>query len=411
MSNVGAETLHPLDGVQRENIKVTDVQVVPFSYRLKPEEQWPDADQHYVIHQTTEVIVKVYTDVGIVGIGGSSRYNGPARMMRYVEQVIKPYLVGKNVFNVEHLTGGMCGHGALGAWAGIDVALWDIIGKAKGVPICKLLAVDAEPVARVRVYASAGEYSWERGSRFPGPAQLVDEALRYKAMGHTAFKFRPGAGFGKFGITMKEYIPYVERLRDAVGPDFDLIQESNCRWSLEQCLEMAPVLERLHFLWWEEPTSKRGDDAIDNYLRIKQALPTVMISGGEGVSNRGGLSEWVDRGAYDIVQHGSDDAGLTEAWHMARMAHERGKLVCAHNWQGGLVTAANLQLMAAIPNRLLLESNMTANPLKEGLFKERLAAVNGYLDVPQGPGLGVELKEGLEEEYPFIDEPFYIMEN
>src|SRR5690606_9237360 len=119
-------------------------------------------------------------------------------------------------------------------------------------------------------------------SRFPGPDHLVDEALDYKARGYRAFKFRPGAGFGKYGITMKEYIPHIRRLRDAVGPDFDLIQESNCRWSMEQCLEIAPVLEELGFLWWEEPTNRRDDDAIDNYLRIKNALSKVRISGGEG---------------------------------------------------------------------------------------------------------------------------------
>jgi L-alanine-DL-glutamate epimerase-like enolase superfamily enzyme len=118
--------------------------------------------------------------------------------------------------------------------------------------------------------------------------------------------------------------------------------------------------------------------------------------------NRATLAEWVDRGAYDIVQPGCDDAGVTECWHMARMAGSRGKLICPHNWQDGLITAANAHLLAAVPNRFLLESNMTPNPFKEGLFKEKFRAVNGYIDVPQKPGLGVELKEGLEELYPPI---------
>jgi len=145
-----------------------------------------------------------------------------------------------------------------------------------------------------------------------------------------------------------------------------------------------------------------GDDAIDNYLRVKGELTTVKVSGGEGQPNRGALAEWVDRGAYDIVQQGCDDAGVTEAWYMARMAHERGILCCPHNWQGGMVTIANAHLMAAIPNRLLLESNMTANPLKEGLFKEPLVVKDGHLDVPDKPGLGVELCDDLESEFPFL---------
>jgi L-alanine-DL-glutamate epimerase-like enolase superfamily enzyme len=138
------------------------------------------------------------------------------------------------------LSGGLCGHGALGVWAGIDVALWDIIGKAKGLPIYKLLATDTEPVKQLDVYASGGEFSWQKGSRFPGPENLITEALSYKAQGYKAFKYRPGAGFGKYGIKPQDLIPYMYKLREAVGPDFGLIQESNCRWSVEQCLQMAP---------------------------------------------------------------------------------------------------------------------------------------------------------------------------
>ena len=394
----------PLDGVTREKIKITGIKLTNLAYRLTPEEQWPDADNNVIIWKTESVIVEVSTDAGITGIGGCSRYNGPQEMKQYAENVIKPILVGKNPFDVESLSGGVSGSGARGAWSGVDTALWDIIGKAKGVPLYKLLAIDTEPQPHVRVYASGGEYTWLKNSRFPGPDHLITEALGYKKAGYTAFKFRPGGGFGRLGITIKEYIPYIRKLREAVGPNFDLIQESNTRWSMEQCLEIAPVLEELKFLWWEEPTRR----TIDNYLKIKQALRTVKVSGGEGRANRGELAEWVDRGAYDIIQPGCDDAGVTEAWHMARMAHTRGKLLCPHNWQDGLVAISNAHLMAAVPNRFLLETNMTPNPLKEGLFKEKLAVKNGYLDVPNKPGLGVELKEGLAEQYPPLPGPWNI---
>jgi len=397
---------HPLEGIEREDIQITDIKVTLLSYRLKPEEQWADGDENVVIWKTTTVLIEIFTDVGIVGIGGSSRYKGPEKMKEYVEKVIKPILIGKNPFDVEFLSGGLTGHGGRGAWAGVDIALWDIIGKAKGLPVYKLLATDVEPETRLRVYASGGEFSWRRDSPFDGPESLIEKAVRHKENGYTAFKFRMGGGFRKLGIQLGDYIPYLYKIREAVGPDFDLIQEANCRWSLEQCLEICPVLEELNFLWFEEPTNKRGDEAIDNYLKIKEALPTVMISGGESRINRYDLMEWVDRGAYDIVQHACDDAGMTEAWYMARMAHTRGKYFCAHNWQGGLVTIANAHLMAAVPNRFLLESNMTPNPFKEGLFKERLAVENGYLDIPDKPGLGVEMREGLAEEYPYIPGPW-----
>ena len=138
-------------------------------------------------------------------------------------------------------------------------------------------------------------------------------------------------------------------MRKAVGPNFDLIQESNTRWSVEQCLEIAPVLEELKILWWEEPTRK----IIDDYLTIKKALRTVKISGGENVDNRAGLVEWMDSGAYDIVQPGCDDAGVTECWYQAQMAYTRGKLICPHNWQGDVVDGGERPPSGGCPQSLL----------------------------------------------------------
>jgi L-alanine-DL-glutamate epimerase-like enolase superfamily enzyme len=262
-----------------------------------------------------------------------------------------------------------------------------------------------EPQTRLRLYASGGEFSWRKNSGFPGPEDLVKQALTHKADGYTAFKMRMGGGFAKLGITLKDFIPYLRKVREVVGPDFDLMQEANQRWSVEQCLEICPVLEELKFLWFEEPT-KRED--VDGYLTIKKALPTVKISGGESRSNRGEIAEMVDRGAYDIIQPGCDDAGMTETWYMARLAYTRGKLFCPHSWQDNLVAIANAHVMAAVPNRFLLETNMTPNPLKEGLFKEKLTVKDGHLEIPDKPGLGVELKEGLAEQYPPLPGPWNI---
>ena len=397
-ASLPADRISPLDGVKREKIKITNIKVISLGYRLKPEEEWPDADDNNIIWKTESVIAEVSTDAGLKGIGGCSRYNGPEEMKQYVENVIKPILIGKNPFDVEYLAGGIAGPRGRGVWAGIDTALWDIIGKAKGLPLYKLLATDTPPQLRIRVYASGGEFTWRKNSRFAGPEDLINQALRHKAAGYTAFKFRPGGGFARLGITIKDFIPYHRQLRQAVGPNFDLIQEANQRWSMDQVAEICPVLEELKFLWFEEPTRKN----IDNYVKIKTMLPTVKVSGGETVPNRSELVEWMDRGAYDIIQPGCDDAGVTECWYQARMAHTRGKLICPHNWQDGLIAAANAHLLAAVPNRFLLESNMTPNPFKEGLFKEPFAVKNGYIDVPTKPGLGVELREGLEELYPPI---------
>lgn len=387
---------HPLEGLRRQNIKITSVKLMHLSYRLKPDEEWPDADNHVVAWKTEAAIVKVTTDVGITGLGSCNQFKGPRQMKEYTEAVIAPILSGKNPYDVEALSGGISGPGGRGAWGGVDTALWDIIAKSQGVPLYRLLAIDTEPVGRVPVYASGGEFSWRKGSRFVGPDDLIAQALAHRKNGYRAFKFRPGAGFGKLGIRIRDFVPYLQRIRQAVGPEFQLIQEANMRWSVAQCLEIAPVLEALRFLWFEEPTGRTPQD----YLAIKAALPTVRISGGEKRGNRAENAEMLDSGAYDIVQHSCDDAGVTEAWHMARMAHTRGRLLCTHNWGDGLMAVANAHLMAASPNRFLLEMNMTPDPFKEGLLKDGPVVKDGYFDIPDKPGLGVELREGLEEMYP-----------
>jgi L-alanine-DL-glutamate epimerase-like enolase superfamily enzyme len=301
---------------------------------------------------------------------------------------------------VEHLTPAWTAvRSGAAAWAGIDAALWDIIGKAKNMPVYRLLATDAAPQPHIRMYASGGvEYAW-----YKRPEDLIDEAVRHKEAGYTAFKFRIGTEWRNSGMTVQKYIPYLRKMRQAVGPGFDLMQESNMRWTLEQCLEICPVLEELKFVWFEEPVSTAGPGALDAYLKIRQALPTVKVAGGESRTTRFDFKEWIDRDAYDIVQPDCNVTGITEAWHIAKMAAVRGKNCCPHNWHGGLTTMANAALVAAIPNHLMLELNQTHNPFKEEVFKDPLVVKKGYMDLFNKPGFGVELKPGFAEKHPYIE--------
>ncbi len=387
---------HPLEGIQRENLKITDVKVTIMSYELK-DKSWVTATQ--LIWKSDAVLVEVFTDKGIVGIGESSPYGGPEFLKSTIEQSIKPVLLGKNPFDVEYLTTAWAGQRqSYAAWAGVNAACWDIIGKARNMPVYRLLSTDAEPQTRLRMYASGGvEYAWNKR-----PQDLVDEAIRHKEEGYTAFKFRIGTEWKYSGMTMGKYIPWVRKIREAVGPGMDLMQESNMRLSLDECLELCPVLEELGFLWFEEPVKAYEPGALENHLKIRQALKKVKVSGGESRGTRFDFKEWVDRDAYDIVQPDANVTGLSEAWYIARMAHLRGKPCCPHNWHGGLTTMANAALVAAIPNRLVLELNQTFNPFKEELFKDPLVVRKGYMQLPDRPGFGMELKPGVAARFPFI---------
>jgi hypothetical protein len=116
-----------MDGVRREKIKITGVKIISLAYRLKP-----DADSNVIIYKTESVIAELTPDVGLKGIGGASRYNGPAEMKEYAEVVVKPAILGKNPFDVEYLAAGLCGPRGRGVWAGVDTAMGTSSARPRG---------------------------------------------------------------------------------------------------------------------------------------------------------------------------------------------------------------------------------------------------------------------------------------
>jgi L-alanine-DL-glutamate epimerase-like enolase superfamily enzyme len=399
---------HPLDGVARLNIRITDVKATLIGYTFPPGDYlWLLSDA--VAWRADSCVVQVFTDQGIVGIGEGSPYGGAAVMKKFTEDYIRPALLGKNPFDVEHLAASWAGptrengrlapirwHGAP-PWAGVDIALWDIIGKAANTPVYKLLATEVPPNPRVPVYASGGT-KWKWWKR---PEDVIDEAVRAREDGFQAFKFRIGTEWKNSHITMPVYIRLVRKIREAVGPDFPLIQEGNMRFTLEQALELAPVLEELKFLWFEEPIDQWADHSIEDHLKVKQAMPHVLVSGGELLANHFEFKQWADRGAFDILQPDCNMIGLTESWHTAMIAHTAGRRICPHNWHNGLTIMANASLAAAIPNLLLLEYCYCPNPLKEGIFKQPMVVKKGHMELPDRPGFGMELIPDIETKFPF----------
>ena len=391
---------HPLDGVARPKLRITNVKVIPLSWVDPKRNIWRCAD--YIVWKTDGCITQVFTDQGIVGIGEGSPYESPGDIRKYTEEVIKPLVVGKDPFDVELLTNrGVESRHARAPWAGLDCALWDVIGKAAGKPVYDLLATNNRPSRTIKIYASSGvEHEWyNRGAEF-----LVEQALRHQAEGYDLFKFRPGTSWRHAGMTLEKYIPIVRKVREAVGSQFKLVHESlgGTGVTREQILkQFCPVLEDLKFTWFEEAPGGTDLKDLDFFLQLKNALPTVRVSGGERFVNRFEAQVWLDRNALDIVQSDSNVAGITENWYIARMAHARGKTLIPHNWHGGGSTMANASLVAGIPNREYCELNQTFNPLKEGIFKEPLRVVKGLMTLPGKPGFGLELIDDLEKKFPY----------
>ena len=398
-----ASRAHPAEGLEREDITITDIQVTPLSYTHDGEYLWRCAGLY--VWKADAALVQIFTNQGIVGIAEGSPYRGPDRLKAYTDQYITPLLKGQNVFDVDLLTNNQ-GHNSVaeGAWAGVNNALWDIIGKAKEMPVYKLLSHEDNPSDKVKIYASGGvSHAWYDG----GEEELIAEALRYKEAGYDTFKFRNGTSWKYSGMTMDQYIPMLERLRQAVGPNFRLVLEK-FPWEFETIInELCPALEDLKFYWYEEPVSESGPAALEQHLAINEAMPSVMVSGGESWWNRYQVAPFVAAKAMNIIQVDANLSGITEGWHVGQTIHQHGQYYCPHNWVGGLTTIANIHLVAGVPCGHMCELNQTYNPLKWEIFKEPYPIENGILTIPDKPGYGVELIDGIEEKFPWAPGPYY----
>lgn len=391
---------HPLDGIVKPNIKIADIKVTPISWVDPNRNIWRSGNN--IVWKTDGCITQVYTDQGIVGIGEGTPYEGPINIKKDTEEIIKPLMIGKNPFDVEYLTNrGNDNRRNRAPWAGFVNACWDIIGKALGKPVYELLAVDHEPRREITMYASGGDYhEWYNN----GEQTLIEEALQYKEEGYDCFKFRTGTSWSYSNMTLEKYIPILERLRNAVGPDFKLCHESmgGTRTSHEDILKIfCPALEDLGFYWFEEAPGGTTMKDFDFFLQLQEALPTVMVSGGERFRERFETQVWLDRGALDLVQVDCNIAGLIENWYISRMAHIRGIISSPHNWHGGGTIMTNVHLAAGIPNNQYCELNQTHNPLKEEIFKEPFIVAKGKLKLPDKPGYGVEIIDDLEKRFPY----------
>jgi L-alanine-DL-glutamate epimerase-like enolase superfamily enzyme len=373
------------------------------SYQHDGEYLWRCAGLY--VWKADAALVQVFTNQGIVGIAEGSPYRGPDQLKEYTDKYITPLLKGANVFDVDFLTNNQ-GHNSVaqGAWAGVNNALWDILGKATGQPVYKLLSDKDNPSDEVKIYASGGvSHAWYD----KGEEDLVEEALLHKAAGYDTFKFRNGTSWKFSGMTMEKYIVILERLRNAVGADFKLVIEK-FPWSFETIInELCPVLEDLKFYWYEEPVHWGDPASLEQHLSINDAMPSVMVSGGESWWNRYQVQPYVAAGAMNIIQTDANLSGISEGWYIGQTIHEHGQYYCPHNWVGGLTTIANIHLVAGVPSGHMCELNQSFNPLKWEIFKDPYLVKDGILKIPDKPGFGVELIDDLENKFPFVPGPYY----
>ena len=343
-------------------------------------------------------IVEIETTDGIVGWGEC--YGPSAVAKAYIETQFAPRIIGRDAFDVEviweDLYNRIKDYGGKGmaasALSGIDIALWDIIGKACGRPIHKLIG--GAHRTEVTCYAT--------GLYFIDMNRLVEEAVEeargYVEEGFTAVKMKIGLGDPKLDIRR------VAAVREAVGDGVRLMVDANHCLTVPQAIRIGRELEALDIEWFEEPISPED---IDGYVEVTRALD-MAVAGGENEMTRWGFRDLVVRKAMDIIQPDVCAAGgISECRKIATLAAAHGVECVPHAWGSVIGVAATLHFLAALPDQPpsfrpmppMFEFEQCENPFRDLLSKDPIVQHRGKVQVPTGAGLGIEIERSVLDRY------------
>ena len=387
-------------------MKITDVRATLLSSVVPPERRW--RTDLGVAVKMDNCIIEVDTDEGITGIGAGQ--GNPEVVRAVVLSQLRPQLIGRDPTMVEGLWesmySGSRGEPAiergypqpgssrrgdtLCAIAGVDIALWDILGKSLGQPVHRLLGATR---TSVRAYASGG---W-------APGELAGEEMAgYAARGFSAVKMRAE---GRDGFSIGKTETRVASARRALGPDIELMVDAHGSLDVSTAKRLAAVLEEHDVAWFEEPVS------YDNHAGQAEvrASTTVPISSGESESTRFDVLDLLRLNAVDIIQPDIAIAGgFTECRRIATLAHAHGVRLAPHVWSSGVIFAASIHLAMHAPACHIFEVSQSSSPLIWELFEEPLEVEGGRVRAVERPGLGFTLRDGLAERHPFVPGPAYV---
>jgi galactonate dehydratase len=362
------------------------------------------------------VFVRLYTDKGITGIGEATLH-GNAQAVEAAIHEMESYLVGQDPFGIERhwqaiyhgrrWRGGPVLNSAL---SGVESALWDIIGKALGVPIHKLLGGPYRD--RVKVYANA----WFRGveddaaaaglmrrdSGEPDPVwtakSLARRAVQVVEQGYGALKLNPFGPKGDEREMIERGVRIVGAIRDEVGESAEILIECSERFTPRGAIMAAEALSHLRPYLLEEPVRFENAEAM---ARVA-ARSDIPIATGERLYNRYDFRELLELQAADIIQPDlTHVGGILECKKLAAMAEAWYVSVAPHNSGGPISHAMAIQMAACTPNFLILESFVDEAVARRRTTTVPLKVIGGYIEVPQAPGLGTDLIEEALDEYPY----------
>jgi galactonate dehydratase len=349
-------------------------------------------------HNDNWVYVKVFTDEGVTGVGECSLETREQTVVAALGE-LKRHLIGKDPLDTEKLFytcnrdeyWGACAV-LMSALSAVDVALWDIKGKAFGVPVYQLLGGKFRD--RVRVYANR----WFFGADTPD--KLAKKAEATVGKGFTAMKWDPF--YRTEGMidaaSLRGVVAQIKAVRQAVGDDVDLLIEGHGRFNPFTALLIANEIAPYKPFLFEEPTMPENLDALAEVC----ARSPVPIAAGERMYTKADFRAAFSKKAVHIIQPDLRvTGGITEGKKIAAMAEAEFVPVAPHNIHGQIGTAASMHLCAAIPNACILEYSVEEIEWKESLFDHTYKPENGYMYINDRPGLGIDFNEEVALRYPY----------
>jgi L-alanine-DL-glutamate epimerase-like enolase superfamily enzyme len=375
--------------VATSDIRITNVEAI--ALRL------PSVDATRTDSSRDSLIVRIQTNAGFVGYGEVD--SSPLAVKALIEspsshtiaQGLRDLLIGRDPFPVEQLWHEMyeatlyIGRAGIviHALAGIDLALWDLKGKILGEPVHRLLGGAYH--SQLRAYAS-------NMFQFT-PEETAARAREAVEAGFTAVKF----GWEPFGVDPRTDEAQVRAIRNAVGEETSVAIDAGLAWDAKTAIQRARMLEQFNLMWLEEPLHP---DDLRGYRRLSESVE-IPIAAGEEESTREGFQRLMDDGRIDIVQIDVTRVGLTRGMAIAGDASQRGLKVANHCFTTDLNAAAGIHLLAAIPNALILEYCVEPSELSRRLIRNPLVMKDGFAQVPQDPGLGVEIDADTIAKYVY----------
>jgi L-alanine-DL-glutamate epimerase-like enolase superfamily enzyme len=376
-------------------MRITDIRVDVLTFPHPPGHKWEKG----AISATgwDQVIVHVDTDESITGIGEAYHLKNPTVVAEVVTSRLKPLVVGHDPFDVASLWERMfsrvtqIGAAGVAAIAGIDTACWDVIGRALGQPVHRLLGRGGDEPVRVPAYVGGHVLGWQPLDELD---KLVEETQGYVDAGFRAIKIRGGRGLPHRGD-----IESVRALRDAFGDELTILVDANTEYrDYKTALRMCHELDALGVGWIEDCFAFSVAFTSAEMARLAQESPIPVASGGN-VFSRFGVKALIAAGGVDVITaNTAKTGGISEVRHIQSLASAFNITYTAH-CDGGLNTLSNLHVFAAAPPHLTQKVFFEWDPIwpLEELLTHPPVVEDGWITVPDRPGLGSDLVEGVQE--------------